>query len=505
MKEFVKCLMAALGAIIAVTANAAWTFYPTEKAFLPDGKTEFVGTVTDGVVTFHVTQTNKNNQLTIKAQYGYFNDENSIPEEFSIDFSEIYDAQKTTRYYAVNFGYFSGNSDKPITENADPSKNYLLTPYRDRLTEFIAPHCTGLSGNGCFGYCTGLTNVVLSNDFSSFADRSFLNCSALIDLTPTKFDKLKYLNIECFSGCSKLPGGLSFPGCTESGGSMFQNCTSIDIISLPILTNISSAAFSGCSNLKTLNLSPGVRYIGTGAFRDCASLPGDFFRTLLDKDITQLGDGNYGSGMSDCFKNCSSFDGVIDWNFPNLKTIQIKEGSEFIDKPANIVGVSFFLGCTKLNRVNFTTPVEEIRGSAFANIAPGAELYMPLAVPDVFAAQAIGNITGGVYPKVYLKGNHENWLAKMEENHYVVRKDQFNTWSGEYSGRTRTWGDVATMMKYDKEMCTVDAANKVTLNRAKRSVLAFVLKRSNDGNILNGLYGFWVLKTPDDGLKVIVK
>ena len=289
---------------------------------------------------------------------------------------------------------------------------------------------------------------------------------------------------------------------------MFQNCTSIDNISLPKLNDITAAAFSGCSNLKTLNLSQGVKSIGTGAFRDCASLPGDFFRTLLDKDITQLGDGSYDSGMSDCFQNCSSFDGAIDWNFPNLQTIQIKDGGGYIYKPANIVGVSFFSGCTKLNRVNFITPVVEIRKSAFANIAPGAELYMPLAVPDVFAAQAVGNKAEGVYPRVYLQGNYEEWLAKMEETHYVVRKEKFNTWSGEIvdgdKTHVRKWAHVAMMMESDNEMCTV-VDNKVTLNQGVRGVLAFVLKRSTDDNVLKSLYGFWVLKVPEKGLKVIVR
>ena len=336
MKERIKCWMAALVAIIGVTANAAWTFDPTG------------GTVTDGVVTFHVTQ-NKNNQLTINAQYGYFNNPNAIPDTFSIDFSVIKDAQGT-QYYAVNFGNFSINKEVP-------NENYLLAPYRDRLTEFIAPHCTGLSGNGCFGYCTGLTKVVLSNDFSSFADRSFFNCSALIDLTPTEFGKVTKLSIGSFAGCSTLPGGLSFPKCTSSGGSIFESCTSIDNISLPELKDISGADFSGCSNLKNLELSPGVRYIGTGAFRKCTSLPGDFFRTLLDKDIEQLGNGSYSSGTKECFQGCSSLDGAIDWNFPNLKTRE--------DKPGNIVGASLFSGCAKLNRVNFITPVVEIRGGGF--------------------------------------------------------------------------------------------------------------------------------------------
>jgi hypothetical protein len=256
MKSYIKCIIAVWVAIIGVTANADWTFYPEEDT-LPDGKTKFVGTVTDGVVTFHVTG-NKNNQLTINAQYGYFNNPDAIPDTFSIDFSVIKDAQEKD-YYAVNFGYFSVNEADLAKIPAD---KYLLTPFRGKLTEFIAPHCTGLSGNGCFGYCAGLTKVVLSNEFSSFADRSFYYCSALIDLTPTTFSKVTTkLNISSFAGCSKLPGGLSFPECTSAGGSIFQNCTSIDNISLPKLKNISEATFSGCSNLKTLELSPGVRYI----------------------------------------------------------------------------------------------------------------------------------------------------------------------------------------------------------------------------------------------------
>jgi hypothetical protein len=156
-----------------------------------------------------------------------------------------------------------------------------------------------------------------------------------------------------------------------------------------------------------------------------------------------------------------------------------------------------------LNRVNFITPVVEIRGSAFANIAPGAELYMPLAVPDVFAEHAVGNKIGGVYPRVYLQGNYEEWLAKMEENHYVVRKDKFNTWSGEYGGRPRTWDEVAKMMESDNEMCTV-VGNKVTLNQGVRGVLAFVLLR-HSGQSITDLWGFWVLKVPEKGLKVIVR
>ena len=492
MKECVKCLMAALVAIIGVTANADWTFKP-EVGTLPDGKTGFVGTVTDGVVTFHVTEVtgNENNQLTINAQYGSFNDQNAIPEKFSINFSEIYDAQKTTRYYAVKFGNFSYQAGCNFKD------------YAHLLTEFIAPDLTEIFGTGCFGNCINLTKVKLSDGFTRFSnDRPFIGCKSLVDFEPKELN-ITSIRIEAFSGCAKLAGEFSFPVCTgySGGGKWFSGCEEIESIKMPLMTSIPGQSFSGCKKLKYVEFSKEISEISSTVFSGCVSLPGDCIRAMLNPGITKLG--NDYKDIKNIFLNCSSFDGALEWNFPNLKTIKVKEDGVFVDKPANIVGEAFFSGCTKLNQVNFVTPVVEIRESAFANIAPGAELYMPLAVPGVFGAQAVGNKTGGLYPRVYLQGNYEEWLAKMEENHYVVRKEKFNTWSGEYSGTTRTWEHVAKMMESDNEMCTV-VGNKVSLNQGVRGVLAFVLKKSNDGQV-SSLYGFWVLKVPEKGLKVIVR
>ena len=63
--------------------------------------------------------------------------------------------------------------------------------------------------------------------------------------------------------------------------------------------------------------------------------------------------------------------------------------------------------------------------------------------------------------------------------------------------------ELAKMMESDNEMCTV-VGNKVTLNQGVRGVLAFVLLR-HSGQSINDLWGFWVLKTPEKGLKVIVR
>lgn len=126
---------------------------------------------------------------------------------------------------------------------------------------------------------------------------------------------------------------------------------------------------------------------------------------------------------------------------------------------------------------------------------------MQLEPPDVFGAKAVGN-NKGPFPKIYLEDNYGEWLAKIEENHYVIRKEFFNKWSGEYNGKTRTWADVATKLKDDSVMCSVGDDNIVTLKA--KGVLAFVIKKSSDQN-LSSVYGFWVLKTPKSGFYIRIR
>lgn len=454
-----------LGLIVAVSANAAFIYDPAN------------GTLTDGTVTLSATLANEN-ELTVDASGGRFNND-SAPETFSIDFTDVH-AADNKRYQVVEFKNFSYSG-----------ANYFKT-HASKLTAFIAPGCKKLSGNGCFAECSNLTKVELSSEFAAFADRSFMNCARLVDFYPTTI-LVKKINISCFSGCASLKGGFSFTDCTSLGNGTFSGCELLDNISLPKVTSLSASSFSGCANLKTLEISDDVSFLGTSAFSGCSSLSGDFFRKMLDEDITQLGDGSYDTGYKSVFTGCALLDRV-EWNFPEMSVD--KKGND-----VNIVGLGLFQNCTKLSRVDFKTPVKEIRGSAFAEIAPGAELYMQPNPPEVFAACAVGNKTGP-YPKVYLNDNYDAWLAKIEENHYVIRKEDFNNWSGEYSGVVRTWADVATKLRSDAVMCAVADDDSVRLKT--RGVLAFVIKKSIDRN-LNSVYGFWVMKVPQKALLYSVR
>lgn len=481
MKSYIKCIIAVWVAIIGVTANAAWTFYP-EGGTLPDGKTKFVGTVTDGVVTFHVTEVtgNENNQLTINAQYGSFND--NIPDTFSIDFSEIYDAQKTTRYYAVKFGNFSYQ------------EGCYFKGYKDRLTEFIAPHLTGLFGNGCFGSCINLTKVKLSDGFTSFSShRPFIDCKSLVDFEPKELN-ITSIPIEAFSGCAKLAGEFSFLVCTgnSGGGKWFSGCEEIESIKMPLMTSIPGNSFSNCKKLKYVEFSKEISEISSTAFSGCVSLRGDSIRAMLNPGITKLGYSD--TDVKNIFSNCSSFDGVLEWNFPNLAS-------------TNIVGKSYFQGCTSLQKVVFKTYVYEIRENAFCNLAPGAEIFMHPEPVKIFENLSVGNAKGP-FIKVYIDEESEDeWVDVIDKTYHVMRKENFNngSWSDKTNAgnSTRSRENMVARMIEDQLMCAQDA-NTGDVKMNQRNVIAFCMQ-DKSGSTFSGYPCFWLIKKSKTGLKVIVR
>jgi hypothetical protein len=111
------------------------------------------------------------NELTVDASGGRFNND-PAPETFSIDFTDVYDADNK-QYHVVEFKNFSY-----------VAVNYFK-PHASKLTAFIAPGCKKISGNGCFAGCSNLTKVELSSEFDTFADRSFMDCARLVDFYPT--------------------------------------------------------------------------------------------------------------------------------------------------------------------------------------------------------------------------------------------------------------------------------------------------------------------------------
>jgi hypothetical protein len=126
---------------------------------------------------------------------------------------------------------------------------------------------------------------------------------------------------------------------------------------------------------------------------------------------------------------------------------------------------------------------------------------MPKRVPETLGSLFTGSLIGP-YQKVVLKDNYEGYLNKMSENHYVVRREDFNNRDIVFEGKSWKWDLVAEKMSSDEDMCKVGEDKTVCFNL--RNILAFVIEKSSD-NKAGNLTCFWVLRAPKIGLSVRVR
>ena len=357
----------------------------------------------------------------------------------SLNLTEITDTDGKKTYKAVSF--------KVLPAAAKPY-----------LTEFIAPDCQKIAGESCFNSCTELLKVELNENVTYIAGWAFYNCTKLETFTPRTLN-VNYLYGSTFRKCTSLAGSFDMPNCIKIVGMAFSDCAKIESVSAANVT-------------------------ANSAFSRCASLSNESLDGLLHKSIKQLGS-NAIDNQEWLFQECSAITGPVVWDFPSLTT--------------NVVSKGMFYNCTSLKEVRFVTDVARIKDRAFRDIASGASIYMPLTAPAVYGERAVSRSSGN-YPKVYLKGNHDEWLDVMRQHHSVILKEDFNN-SDKWvlNGSIATKEKVRAAMIADGAMC-VEAENE-TIRIVDRNVIAFVAYYGN-----NNETGFcWVLKIPEQGFCVIVR
>ena len=380
----------------------------------------------------------------------------------SLDLTEITDADGKM-YKAVSF--------KVLPAAAKPY-----------LTEFIAPDCQKIAGENCFNSCTELLKVELNENVTDIGAFAFYKCSKLENFTPRTLN-VNYLYGSTFRECTSLAGSFDMPNCIKILTMAFSGCAKIESVSAANVTDVGESSFSGCSRLSNVSF-PKITSIANSAFSRCASLSNESLDGLLHKSIKQLGS-NAIDNQQWLFSECSAITGPVVWDFPSLTT--------------NVVAKGMFDKCTSLKEVRFVTDVARIKDYAFRDIASGASIYMPLTAPAVYGERAVSRSSGN-YPKVYLKGNHDEWLDVMRQHHSVILKEDFNN-SDKWvlNGTIATKEKVRAAMIADGAMC-VEAENE-TIRTVDRNVIAFVAYYGN-----NNATGFcWVLKIPEQGFCVIVR
>lgn len=275
----------------------------------------------------------------------------------------------------------------------------------------------------------------------------------------------------------------------------FKTCQGVNIseVIAPECTGFSGQnCFSGCASLRKVILNSAFNDLGGArAFSGCTSLEEFEPRTLLVTEVT-------GYAFSSCEKLSGTF------YLPNCTLIKTHAFSgcklltPVMAPKVTEIQDGAFSGCASMSKIEI---ISSLGASAFADIAHGAELYMPKRVPEKLGALFTGSLSGP-YQKVVLKDNYEDYLSKMSENHYVVRREDFNNRDIVFEGKSWEWDLVAEKMSSDGDMCTVGSDKTVSLKG--RNVLAFIIEDSTESKASH-LTCFWVLKAPKTGLSVRVR
>ena len=444
----IKMLSASVVLIMTFCAHARFTYDATS------------GTVTDASCGWTFKATCKNtDELTLDGTGCSY----SGMSPCSLDLTEITDAGGKT-YKAVSF--------KVLPAAAKPY-----------LTEFIAPDCQKIEGEGCFRDCKELVTVKLNETagVTYLGSQSFMSCTKLENFTPRKLG-VDYLYANTFRLCSSLDGGFDLPSCRQIRDRAFGDCVKLEWISAPELTMVGEAAFSGCSSLSSVSVQK-VSQICNSAFFNCSSLSDESLKRLLPGGIEYLGS-NAIANQEYLFSGCTVLTGPVVWDFPSLKT--------------NVVAKGMFKGCSKLKEVTIVSDVAEIKDYAFENIAPEAAVYMPINVPAVYGIKAVSR-SAAPYPRIYLKDNHDDWLAIIGEKHQVLLRGMVNNPSWTSTTTKTDFRKMRIRMSSDETMCTVKKSNgeitEVTL--LDKNILAFVAFEDESYS--------WVLKMPETGFCVIVR
>ena len=453
---------------VTMSPKACWTYVEESVDHNRHGH----GYVTDGVWRLSATRTRDTTQLALSGSGGKFYGAAPSP----MNFTDVRDA---------------GGVAHQVVEIGSVTRRYPGQNLYDQgamLTELVAPDCVRFSGDYNFGSCTSMTNVYLNAAISVLREGAFSGCASLRTFHPRRL-MCATVPGRSFNGCARLEGGLEFPVATSTGGYALSGCASLERVIAPNLTVIGEYGFLDCTSLSEITVSPELTQVSLSGFEGCTALAPDSLGKILGKSLKYLGYTDFKKTGRE-FYNCSSLEGPLVWDFPNLAT--------------NVVNANGFYGCSSLETVIFKTPVAEIRDNAFYGIKAGGEIHMHAQAPARFGARVAGSQTAP-YPRIYLKDNFDEWLTAMNRYQDLMRKADFDnqSWSSKVQADTISWATMAKEMAKDTSLCSVEmSGDTITkVNVLDRKVIGFMLHC----NITHKHYMCWVLRAPVRGTTLYVR
>ena len=239
-------------------------------------------------------------------------------------------------------------------------------------SRYLFQNCTSLetaviNGSGVlpsytFDGCTALLRVTLNNEIQQIGTYAFRNCASLHAINQA-------------DGVNSLPTQLTVLGyATTSAAYVFQNCTSLGNITLPIgVTSIAKYNFSGCTALSSVTLGANVTAIYPRAFENCTSLtsitlPDGLLNLGVSQNIT---DSHTSAGGSSSSTSITSSN-LLGTSASNNGAF-VGSGLTSITIPASVkaIGPDAFSGCVGLASVT----IEGLADGTSALLGIGARAF----------------------------------------------------------------------------------------------------------------------------------
>jgi len=137
------------------------------------------------------------------------------------------------------------------------------------LEEVIIPNSVEQIGNFAFYGCKNLRELILGYSLTEIGEYAFADCISLKGLIIP--NTVNYIGNSAFQNCVNMKCLSIENGVGRiSGRNIFQNCKSLQAVSLPgSMQIIPESMFAFCRNLKKLRLGAGIEKISDDAFNRC--------------------------------------------------------------------------------------------------------------------------------------------------------------------------------------------------------------------------------------------
>ena len=241
-------------------------------------------------------------------------------------------------------------------EQIDVASDYTFNTTGEHTVNYMLADKTTIASYA-FSYCSGLTEIVISDSVTTIGNSAFQYCSVLQSITIS--NKLTSISNSTFLKCSGLTEIVIPDSVTSIGDNAFESCTSLTEIVIPdSVTSIGDSVFYKCSGLTSVTLSQNLSSnIGQNTFASCTSLT----EIVIPDSVPSIS----GSAV---FSGCT-----------NLQKVTIGSGVTSIGTSFGLLSKSIFTGCTSLTEITCLAPTAPklLKKSIQGIENNGGVLYVP--------------------------------------------------------------------------------------------------------------------------------